>query len=59
MSLLLAQQALATPLETVSGSVPNRDDTGDAKLDFQGLCTKYGFEFETHTVTTEDGYILT
>lgn len=36
-----------------------KDDTGDSKLDFQELCTKYGFQFEAHTVTTDDGYILT
>jgi pimeloyl-ACP methyl ester carboxylesterase len=36
-----------------------KDQTGDGKLSFQELCTKYGFRFEAHTVTTEDGYILT
>lgn len=36
-----------------------KDTTGDGKLTFQELCVKYGFEFEEHTVVTEDGYILT
>lgn len=36
-----------------------RDDTGDSKLSFEELCVKYGFRFESHSVTTEDGYILT
>lgn len=31
----------------------------DADLDFIGLTKKYGYPTETHTVTTEDGYILT
>lgn len=35
-----------------------KDHTGDSKLDFSELCTKYGFRFESHTVTTQDGYIL-
>lgn len=31
----------------------------DAKLNFHELCNEYGFAYEEHTVTTEDGYILT
>jgi pimeloyl-ACP methyl ester carboxylesterase len=43
----------------MSAAALARDDTGDAKLDFQQLCIKYGFQFEQHTVVTDDGYILT
>ena len=43
----------------VAAAVSGRDQTGDGKLTFQELCTKYGFQFQSHTVTTEDGYILT
>lgn len=31
----------------------------DAFLTMEQVCTKYGFAYEEHKVTTEDGYILT
>ena len=34
-------------------------DRSDAKRTFQEICVENGFGFEEHTVTTEDGYILT
>ena len=30
----------------------------DCTLTFEQLCNQNGFKYETHTVTTEDGYIL-
>ena len=30
----------------------------DAKLNFEQICAENGFAYETHEVTTEDGYIL-
>jgi len=48
---------LATTL--VAAYVMAKDQTGDGKRDFQELAVKNGFQFEQHTVTTEDGYILT
>ena len=46
ISLFAAQQAIA-------------GDTSDSKRTFQEICVENGFLFEEHTVTTEDGYILT
>ena len=33
--------------------------TDDMRLDWDEICNKYGFVHSTHTVTTDDGYILT
>jgi hypothetical protein len=33
-------------------------DRTDSLRDFEAICTENGFAFETHEVTTEDGYIL-
>jgi lysosomal acid lipase/cholesteryl ester hydrolase len=56
-----ATNATTEIFESVGDSIPmpKHDTTGDGKLDFQQLCVKYGFQFEEHTVVTEDGYILT
>jgi pimeloyl-ACP methyl ester carboxylesterase len=35
------------------------DTSGDINRTFQQLCVKNGFKFESHTLLTEDGYILT
>jgi len=37
----------------------SKDSTGDDKRSFQEMCVEYGFQFEEHTVVTEDNYILT
>ena len=34
-------------------------DRSDAKLGFEEICKKHGFAFESHEITTKDGYILT
>ena len=34
-------------------------DTSDASRTFQEICIENGFQYEEHTVTTQDGYILT
>jgi hypothetical protein len=34
------------------------DFINDSYLSFAELCVKYGFQFQTHTVITDDGYIL-
>lgn len=49
-----------TALAALANSVVYaHDTTGDGKRDFQEMCATYGFQFEEHTVVTEDGYILT
>ena len=50
-------KVLATAL--IAAYAAARDTTGDGKRTFQELAVKNGFGFEQHTVTTEDGYILT
>ncbi len=42
-----------------AGSTPNnRDAPPDAEKSFAEICAENGFVHEEHTVTTEDGYIL-
>lgn len=41
------------------GVFADDDINPDIYLDVPGLITKYGFPVETHTVQTEDGYLLT
>ena len=43
----------STPVDLVTGG-----DISDAKRSFEEICVENGFKFETHEVTTEDGYIL-
>jgi len=59
MQNILDMVVAACSAQTLNEIIVNGDKTGDGKLTFQELCTKYGFRFESHTVTTEDGYILT
>ena len=33
-------------------------DRSDSKKSFEEICVENGFQFETHTVVTKDGYIL-
>lgn len=47
---------VAALLATVSVSA---GDQSDKHRTFQEIAVENGFSFEEHTVTTEDGYILT
>lgn len=49
---LLAQSAVAISFDDIQTVDP------DAFLSFDEICIKYGFNVESHFVTTKDGYIL-
>lgn len=46
------------PNNLENDDVANTGDTSDSKRNFEEICIENGFQFETHEVTTEDGYIL-
>ena len=46
----------ATPIDKLIEET--NGDTSDAGKSFQEICIENGFDFETHTVVTDDGYIL-
>ena len=50
-------KALAATALAVQGAYAG--DRSDKDRTFQEICIENGFDFESHTVTTEDGYILT
>nr|CAD7463606.1 unnamed protein product [Timema tahoe] len=56
-SLLVLVLVLQSNAEGVTPLL--QDINPDAFLDVPELITKYGYPVESHTVTTEDGYILT
>lgn len=53
---LLACAVAANPLADYE--ITNGADRSDSKRTFGEICAENGFDFETHQVTTEDGYIL-
>ena len=50
---------MATMALASSVSAQAAGDRSDGDRTFQEICVENGFDFEQHTVTTEDGYILT
>lgn len=53
MRFTKALAAVALASQAYAGDDSDKDRT------FQEICIENGFEFEEHTVTTQDGYILT
>ena len=45
-------------LGVVAAETLGKDAPPDANKSFKELCDENGFDYEEHTVTTEDGYIL-
>ena len=54
---LVACSVAAEPL-AINEEDNGHGDRSDAKRTFGEICAENGFDFETHQVTTEDGYIL-
>ena len=53
----MALVALATA-QVMEEDIVTQGDRSDAKRSFEEICVENGFKFETHTVVTDDGYIL-
>ena len=55
---LMAVAASAKTIDYGFGEIEYSGDISDATRTFAQICEENGFDFETHEVTTEDGYIL-
>lgn len=61
LALATAQADSAIPTFDFKKNITNTSngDTSDGSRTFQEICTENNYLFESHTVTTDDGYILT
>ena len=55
---VLAVSAMAEEKIWTMPVIEANGDTSDSKRSFEEICAENGFQFEMHSVTTEDGYIL-
>ena len=54
----VAMIGLTASLAVAGSPEDNREATPDAEKNFAEIYAENGFAYEEHTVTTEDGYIL-
>ena len=58
LAAAVSAQEFKMPNPFIIAEDENSGDRSDAKRSFGEICAENGFNYETHQVTTEDGYIL-